>query len=147
MAVEVVLETPLANALSNVVQTKLSEVGWSTGGLDDSALSEYIILMLVNGKTQEQIATELATDLLSLEPGDTAGVDFAAWLFQQVESLNRELNGVSIQGAAAQQGQGVQTSAGGGQVSGVEVQSGGDTSSADTEMGDTAAEAPKDGVM
>ena len=56
MAVEVALNTPLAEALGNVVQPKLTEVGWSTGGLDDSALTEYIILMLVNGKTQEQIA-------------------------------------------------------------------------------------------
>jgi hypothetical protein len=27
------------------------------GGADDSALPEYIILMLVNGKTQDQIAS------------------------------------------------------------------------------------------
>ena len=130
-----------------MVQTKLSEVGWSTGGLDDSALSEYIILMLVNGKTQDQIATELATDLLSLEPGDSAGVDFASWLFQQVDSLNRELNGISIQGAATQQDQNsLQYSTVSGQSNGGDVLSGGETSSADTEMGDSA-EAPQDGSM
>lgn len=147
MSVEVALETPLANALSNVVQTKLSEVGWSTGGLDDSALSEYIILMLVNGKTQEQIATELATDLLNLEPGDSAGVDFAAWLFQQVDSLNRELNGISIQGAANVQDQNsIHFSTNSGQISGGDVHSSRETSSADTEMGD-AVETPRDGPM
>lgn len=91
-AVEVALNTPLAEALSNVVQPKLSEVGWSTDG-DDSALSEYIILMLVNGKTQEQIASELSNDLLSLAPEDTGATEFASWLFSQVQSLNSQLNG------------------------------------------------------
>lgn len=91
-AVEVALNTPLAEALSNVVQPKLSEVGWSTDG-DDSALSEYIILMLVNGKTQEQIASELSNDLLSLPPEDTGATEFATWLFQQVQILNNQLNG------------------------------------------------------
>ena len=94
MAVEVALNTPLAEALTNVVQPKLSEVGWSTGGLDDSALGEYIILMLVNGKTQEQIAAELSNDLLNLSPDDTGAIEFARWLFEQVDILNNQLNGI-----------------------------------------------------
>ena len=96
MAVEVTLNTPLAEALSNVVQPKLSEVGWSTGGLDDSALGEYIILMLVNGKTQDQIAAELSNDLLNLPPDDTGATDFARWLFEQVEVLDHQLHGVQV---------------------------------------------------
>ncbi|KAF6228313.1 hypothetical protein HO133_008043 [Letharia lupina] len=108
MAVEVVLNTPLADALSNVVQPKLSEVGWSTGGLDDSALGEYIILMLVNGKTQEQIAAELSNDLLNLGPDDTGATDFAKWLFEQVDILNGQLNGPpAFQISQAQQGQAI----------------------------------------
>ena len=108
MAVEVALNTPLAEALSNVVQPKLSDVGWSTGGLDDSALGEYIILMLVNGKTQEQIAAELSNDLLSLGPDDTGATDFAKWLFEQVDILNGQLNGHSAsQASQAQQGQAI----------------------------------------
>ncbi|KAK4697796.1 nuclear polyadenylated RNA-binding protein NAB2, partial [Lecanoromycetidae sp. Uapishka_2] len=94
MSVEVSLNTPLADALSNVVQPKLSEVGWSTGGTDDSALGEYIILMLVNGKTQEQIAAELSNDLLNLQPDDTGATDFTRWLFEQVDILNSQLNGI-----------------------------------------------------
>lgn len=94
MAVEIALNTPLADALSNAVQPKLSEVGWSTGGTDDSALGEYIILMLVNGKTQEQIASELSNDLLNLLPDDTGAIDFTKWLFEQVDLLNNQLNGV-----------------------------------------------------
>ena len=88
MAVSVALNTPLADQLSNVVQPKLVEVGWTTGGLDDSALAEYIILMLVNGKTQEQIAAELSNDLLNLGPDDSGATDFSRWLFEQVEILS-----------------------------------------------------------
>ena len=88
MPVSVALNTPLAEKLSNVVQPKLVEVGWSTGGLDDSALAEYIILMLVNGKTQDQIASELSNDLLNLGPDDSGATDFAKWLFEQVEVLS-----------------------------------------------------------
>ncbi len=93
MTVEVSLNTPLADALSDVVQPKLSEMGWSTGGLDDSALGEYIILMLVNGKSQDQIAAELSNDLLNLEPENSGATDFSRWLFEQVEILNSQLNG------------------------------------------------------
>ena len=91
MAVEVQLATPLAESLQNVVQPKLVEMGWSTGGLDDSALAEYIILMLVNGKTQDQIAAELSNDLLGLGPEDSGATDFTRWLFEQVESLSGQI--------------------------------------------------------
>lgn len=90
MAVQVVGNSPLAQALQNVVQPKLVEVGW--GGVDDSTLAEYIILMLVNGKTQDQIASELSNDLLGLGPDDNGAIDFSQWLFEQVELLNNELN-------------------------------------------------------
>ncbi|KAI9819087.1 MAG: hypothetical protein M1826_001179 [Phylliscum demangeonii] len=91
--VEVNLQTPLADALNRVIQPKLVDVGWSTGGADDSALSEYIILMLVNGKSQDQIAAELSGDLLNLGPDDPGAIEFARWLFDQVQTLDRELNG------------------------------------------------------
>ncbi|KAI5206196.1 hypothetical protein E4T38_03835 [Aureobasidium subglaciale] len=93
MSVEVATGTPLAEALHNAVQPKLAEVGWSTGAADDSALAEYIILMLVNGKTQNQIASELSNDLLGLGPDDPSANDFATWLFDQVNTLNGQLNG------------------------------------------------------
>lgn len=93
MSVEVSLNTPLAEALSNAVQPKLTEIGWATGQSDDLALGEYIVLMLVNGKTQDQIAAELSNDLLQLAPDDTGATDFAKWLFEQVYVLNAQLNG------------------------------------------------------
>ncbi|KAF9889268.1 hypothetical protein FE257_007581 [Aspergillus nanangensis] len=93
MTTAVVVGTPLADALSNVIQPKLVEMGWSSEGGDDSALTEYVILMLVNGKTQEQIAGELSNDLLGLGEGDTQALDFSGWLFEQVEALNQQING------------------------------------------------------
>lgn len=101
MGVQVTLNTPLAEALNNVVQPKLVEVGWSMGGADDSALSEYIILMLVNGKTQDQIASELSNDLLNLGPDDSGAVDFSRWLFEQVDVLNKEISDDSATQTAA----------------------------------------------
>lgn len=102
-SISVELNTPLAQALNEVIQPKLIEVGWSTGGGggdNDSALAEYVILMLVNGKTQDQIASELANDLLGLGPDDTEAVDFSRWLFEQVEVLNARLNGTEASAGA-----------------------------------------------
>lgn len=93
MSVQVALGTPLAEALNQALLPKLLEVGWGSGGDDDSALSEYIILMLVNGKTQDQIAAELAGDLLNLGPDDPGAGDFSRWLFEQVEVLDQQING------------------------------------------------------
>ncbi|RDW78077.1 putative nuclear polyadenylated rna-binding protein nab2 protein [Coleophoma crateriformis] len=94
------LETPLAHALNAAIQPKLVEVGWSTGGDDDSALTEYIMLMLANGKTQEQIAAELSGDLLNLGPDDPGARDFSQWLFEQVILLNSQLNDTGGQSMA-----------------------------------------------
>lgn len=87
MPVEVELNTPLADALNAAIQPKLVEVGWGTGGGDESALAEYIILMLVNGKTQDQIAAELSGDLLSLPPDDPGVHEFSKWLFEQIDAF------------------------------------------------------------
>ncbi|CAM1507274.1 Fc.00g069150.m01.CDS01 [Cosmosporella sp. VM-42] len=98
MPVEVSLNTPLADALNTAIQPKLVEVGWGTGGADDSALAEYIILMLVNGKTQDQIAAELSGELLNLGPDDPGARDFSKWLFDQIEVLNTQINGGPVSG-------------------------------------------------
>src|SRR5271154_6168505 len=76
------LDTPLAETLSHLVQNKITEIGW--GQEDDTSLAEYIVLMLANGKTQDQIASELAGDLLQ----DGEGIPhFTQWLFDQVAIL------------------------------------------------------------
>lgn len=147
MAVEVALNTPLAEALSNVVQPKLSEVGWSTGGLDDSALGEYIILMLVNGKTQEQIAGELSNDLLNLGPDDTGATDFAKWLFEQVDLLSGRLNGPPApQSSQAQQGQAIPSCIDEGSLSRGENRQTNDGGGADTDTGE-AMDGVQNGIM
>lgn len=96
-------DSPLATAVASVIQPKLVEMGWSTDDGQESALIEYIVLMLVNGKTQEQLATELSNDFLGLGEGDTQALEFSRWLFGQVEILNQQLNGSPSQSATGQQ--------------------------------------------
>ena len=103
MAVSVQANTPLAEQLSNIVQPKLVDIGWSTGASDDSALAEYIILMLVNGKTQKQIAEELSNDLLNLGPEDSGAIDFARWLFEQVSILSENSSDTNLQATSIPQ--------------------------------------------
>ncbi|EXJ89372.1 hypothetical protein A1O3_02439 [Capronia epimyces CBS 606.96] len=79
----IALETPLAETLSNAVHSKIVEEGWTQE--DDTSLAEYIVLMLANGKTQDQIASELAGELLQDAKGTT---EFAQWLFDQVNILS-----------------------------------------------------------
>lgn len=139
MAVEVTIGTPLADALQSVVQPKLVEVGWSSGGPDDSALSEYILLMLVNGKTQDQIASELSNDLLGLGPEDSGASDFAHWLFEQVEVLHRQLNGAVQTGNSTSLATQAMSTSGAGSAQTNQATDANVTSKAiDTEMGDTA---------
>lgn len=84
--------SPLATALQNLVQPKLAECGWTTGG-DDTTLFEYILLMLANDKNEAQVASELSNDLLDLGPENAETQQFAHWLFEQIEALRRQLTG------------------------------------------------------
>ncbi|KAH6895198.1 hypothetical protein B0T10DRAFT_557430 [Thelonectria olida] len=93
MAIEVSLNTPLGDALISAIQPKIVEVGWGTGGADDQALAEYVVLMLGNNQTQEQIASELSSDLLNLGPDDPSTHEFTKWLFEHLEHLDRQING------------------------------------------------------
>ena len=91
-------ESPLAAHLQQVVQPKLAENGWTTGG-DDTTLFEYILLMLANGKDQSQVAAELSNDLLDLGPENTETQEFAQWLFAQIDALQRQAAGGPAQNA------------------------------------------------
>lgn len=95
--------TPLADQLNSAIRPKLVEYGWASDGGDDSPLSEYILLMLVNGKTQHEIATELAGDLLNLGPDDPVVAQFVQWLFEQIHTFNAQINGGSDAGGYASQ--------------------------------------------
>ena len=68
----------------------------------DEGLSEFIVLMIVNGKSQQEIANELA-GFLDLDPSnDSSPGDFARWLFEQVEILGGQPS-QNEQGASTQQ--------------------------------------------
>jgi nuclear polyadenylated RNA-binding protein NAB2 len=95
MSVEISMGTPLADALNSAIRPKLVEYGWASDGGDDSPLSEYILLMLVNGKTQSEIANELAADLLNLGPDDPVVAQFVQWLFEQIAAFSTQTNGDS----------------------------------------------------
>jgi hypothetical protein len=85
-------ESPLAVQLQQLVQPKLAEFGWTTGG-DDTTLFDYIMLMLANDKNESQVAQELSSDLLDLGPENTETQQFAQWLFEQIEVLKQPVNG------------------------------------------------------
>ncbi|KAF3220709.1 hypothetical protein TWF192_000170 [Orbilia oligospora] len=91
MTVQLQSGTPLAEQLSASVQQKIVEIGWSSDGEDASPLSEYIVLMLVNGKTESQITAELSGDLLGLGPEDESVKVFTSWMFSELARLSREL--------------------------------------------------------
>lgn len=97
MAVELAVGTPLAEALNTAVHNKMLEVGW--GSEDDTSLAEFIVLMLVNGKTEDQIASELASDIL---PEGEGTQEFAHWLFEQVRLLQDGGPASAAQGQAEQ---------------------------------------------
>lgn len=81
-------ESPLAEQLKNAVQAKVLEAGWTQDD-DDTSLAEYIVLMVANGKTQEQIAAELSGELLQDAQGTA---EFAQWLTEQVSLLTGGAN-------------------------------------------------------
>ena len=96
MALDFSSDSPLAMQLQQVVQAKLAEFGWTTGG-DDTTLFEYILLMLANDKNEAQVAAELSNDLLDLGPENTETQQFAQWLFEQIERL-KQSGGISSGG-------------------------------------------------
>ena len=91
MSIELIAGSPQAAQLQNQVQSRLVELEFSTE--DDAALAEYIVLMVGNGKTQEQITFELATDFLGIETDNPSVLEFGTWLSEQVSRLTGERNG------------------------------------------------------
>ena len=87
------MHTPLADALQREVQKKLVENGWAPSDDSDNTMAEYIILMLVNGRQEDEISGELARDLLNLDPEDNSAREFSKWLFETVDTQNAILNG------------------------------------------------------
>lgn len=86
------MAAPLAQAIQRAVQPKLIENGWVADD-GDTELSEYITLMITNGKTQQQVVSEVGTELLGVGEDDPAVAELARWLFQQVPVLTTQING------------------------------------------------------
>ncbi|KAL2271119.1 hypothetical protein VTJ83DRAFT_490 [Remersonia thermophila] len=101
MSVEIQLGTPLAEALNMAILGKIAELGWAGPGTEGSAMSEYFILMLANGKTESEIAAEITGDLLGLSPEDQTAPAFARWLFEQIPILSAQLGSGTAQPAEA----------------------------------------------
>ncbi|KAL5594469.1 hypothetical protein BROUX41_001402 [Berkeleyomyces rouxiae] len=101
MPIEVQPNTPLAEALNAAVQPKLEEIGWGSGDPDDTSLAEYIVLMLVNGRSQDEIAVEISQELLGQSTDDPVAREFSQWLFAEVEAQNARINGASTAPANA----------------------------------------------
>lgn len=76
----------MAQAIQSAVQPKLIENGW-VAEENDTTLSEYVTVMVVDGKTVEDITAELGGDLLGVGADDPAVGEFANWLFEQVRAL------------------------------------------------------------
>jgi len=104
MTTDLVLGSPLADALNVAIQNKIDELGWANHGTEGSAMSEYFILLLSSGKTQTEIATEISGDILGLGPEDQTAPAFVSWLFEQATTLSAQHGG---SGASEANGQGV----------------------------------------
>lgn len=78
--------SPLAQAIQNAAQSKLVESGW-VAEENDTTLSEYVVMMLVQGKDADGVKQELGGDLLGVGEDDPGVAEFAQWLFQHVQSI------------------------------------------------------------
>ena len=76
----------LAQAIQGVVQPKLIENGW-VAEENDTTLSEYVTMMVVNKLDLQGVTSELGGDLLGMGEDDPAVGEFAVWLFEQVRAL------------------------------------------------------------
>ncbi|EME42555.1 hypothetical protein DOTSEDRAFT_73414 [Dothistroma septosporum NZE10] len=77
----------LQNAIQAAVQPKLMENGW-VAEENDTTLSEYVTMMIVNGKDVAGVKSELGGDLLGVGEDDAAVGQFAEWLFNTVQALS-----------------------------------------------------------
>lgn len=87
MAPQVDAGSPLAQAIQNAAQSKLIESGWVVEE-NDTTLSEYVVMMLVQGKDADGVKAELGGDLLGVGEDDPGVAEFAQWLFSHVESIS-----------------------------------------------------------
>ncbi|KAK1752375.1 hypothetical protein QBC47DRAFT_388268 [Echria macrotheca] len=105
MSAELALGTPLADALNGAIQNKIADLGWAGGSSEGAAMSEYFILMLINGKTADDISSEISGELLGLGPEDQTAPAFAQWLIEQYHTLAAQMAQSGPTGASAETSQ------------------------------------------
>ena len=76
----------LAQAIQTAVQPKLIENGW-VAEENDTTLSEYVTMMMVNGKDLAGVQSELGGDLLGVGEDDPAVIAFSEWLFHELSAM------------------------------------------------------------
>ena len=76
----------LANDIQSAAQTKLMENAWAPEE-SDTTLSEYVTMMLVNGKDSHGVQAELGGELLGVGEDDPQVVEFVGWLFAEAQRL------------------------------------------------------------
>ncbi|KAF9973942.1 hypothetical protein BGZ73_002785 [Actinomortierella ambigua] len=76
------MDSPLATELNALVLEKLNEYGWT----DNEVLANFIVVMIANGKSKDEITAELAET-----------VDFATWLFDRMDAISNQTTTPQIQ--------------------------------------------------
>ncbi|KAK4497640.1 hypothetical protein PRZ48_010293 [Zasmidium cellare] len=85
-AYQVDADSELQAKIQAAVQPKLVENGW-VDEENDNTLSEYVTMMIVNGKDLKGVQAELGGDLLGVGEDDPGVGAFAQWLFETVRQL------------------------------------------------------------
>ncbi|KAK5663349.1 hypothetical protein OQA88_3777 [Cercophora sp. LCS_1] len=102
MSAELVVGTPVADALNTAIQNKIADLGWAGGSTEGAAMSEYFVLMIANGKTADEIAGEISGELLGLGPEDQTAKDFAHWVMEEFQRLSSSGGSASSAPATSQ---------------------------------------------
>ncbi|KAL9088223.1 MAG: hypothetical protein Q9159_003206 [Coniocarpon cinnabarinum] len=88
VVVQIPSDSPLQGTLSPQIQAKVAELGWSNS--DDTSLTDFILLTLAQGRTQEQLSDEIK-DLLEESEFSRLG-DFTGWLVGEILAANGQSN-------------------------------------------------------
>jgi hypothetical protein len=89
MSVEILPQSPLADAINASLLPKLVEFGWASEPSDAAPIAEFVVLMLINGKNKDGVAHELGA-LIGSDGSDPSVVSFADWLFAEIERLQND---------------------------------------------------------
>lgn len=96
--IKVLNESPLAMALNQAIQLKLGELGWASGD-SDTALAEFIVLLLVDQKEPDQVLEEITGGIIPVGPEDPSAKQFVEWLFDQIEVIHAQIGDDGAEGA------------------------------------------------